>query len=334
MPLTPSASPQIQPLPMFALGQPSAATLYNTIAQKALDTAEAIRLRRVALESQVTSLESQIAIASPQFASLLANANTLNNQVIGSISANNSSNTALDSIQNNLSVNNQNADIQIARISPLTALINSLTIGEEIQGYSDLLNRIAGATRLASRILGTDASGNVLWRETGSVGSGVLLKIAMLVNRLTNTGNGGVAPSLQTWNPISLSLGLNTLGASYNNTTKQITVPGGEYMFFGFTTGCSNGFQSRLRNASNSSAIALGTPAKANVTIAVSANTEPLNFISRIQGAALINSSSQLEFQSWYDTAANTAANTLGASAGIGTYTPQQSAIVLLRVVY
>lgn len=334
MPINPSNPALINPLPMFDRGAASSAPLYNAIAQKAVDWAEAVRFRRVALESQVTSLESRLNAASPQFTTLLANANTLNSQVNTSIAANNSSDTALNGIQDNLTVNNQNADIQLSRISPITALIDSLTIGQEIQGYSDLLNRIAAASRLASRILGTDASGNVLWRSAGSVGSGVLLRAALLVRRLTDTGAGGAAPALQNWNSIDLSLGLNTLGASYNAGTKQVTVPGGEYMIFGFSTGSTNGLQCRLRNASNNTVIALGNSAKGTITTAVSATTEPLNFLTRIQGAALVNSTSQLEFQSWYDGSANTAVNTQGASAAITAYTPQQSAIVLLRVVY
>lgn len=333
MPLTPSASPQIQPLPMFALGQPSAATLYNTIAQKALDSAEAIRLRRVALEAQVTSLESRIATVSPQFATLLANANTLNAQVNSAIAANATSDAALTSIQSNITTNNQNADIQTARMAPLTALINSLIIGTNIQGYSDLLQKVSAATRLASRILGTDASGNILWRTAGSVGSGVLLKTAIFSRRLTDVAAGGAAPSLQAWNAIDLSVGLNTLGATYNTSTKQIAVPSGEYMFFGFTTGCSNGFQCRLLNVSNSSVIAIGTPAKSTTTTAIAASTEPVNFLSKLQGAASTGNHS-LQFQSWFDTAANVAGNTQGGSAGITGYPSQQSALALIRVVY
>lgn len=332
MPLNPTNPPAISPLPMFERGQASNAALYNLISQKSLDTVEAIRLRRVALETQITNLEGRITAASPQFAQLLADANSLNSQINASIAANSSSNIALDNIQNNLSVNDQNATIQLNRIAPITQLIDQLTIGQEIQGYSDLLNRIAAATRLASRILGTDASGNVVWRAAGSVGSGVLLRSALLVRRLADNAGGGGVAALQTWNPTALSISFNTIGLSYANN--QISVPAGEYIVFGFVAGCSNGFQCRLRNVSNNSTLAFGTPAKGTTATAISASNEPLNFLSKLRATALISSNSNLELQTWYDTAANTASNTQSASAGIAGYAPQQSALVLLRVVY
>jgi hypothetical protein len=334
MPLTPSPSPQYQPLPMFERGQPSTAALYNLIAQKALDSVEANRAIRTALESQLTSLESRVAAATPNFTALINDANTLQQQVGNAIAANNSSNTALDSIQNNLSTNDQNAQIQLDRINPITALIDSLTIGEEIQGYSDLLNRIAGASRLASRILGTDASGNVVWRAQGSVGSGVLLRAAIFSRRLTDSAAGGSVAALQSWNPIALDPPtFNNIGLTWNNTNKQATLPGGEYVCFGFSVGSSNGFKCRLRNINSNTVLAFGTPAKGTTSASVS-GAEPFNFISRLQGAFFISNSVNVDFQSWFDTAGAVVGNTQGASSNLAGYTPQQSALVLLRVIY
>lgn len=334
MVLTPSPSPQYQPLPMFERGQQSTAALYNLIAQKALDSVEANRAIRIALESQLASLEARVAAATPNFTALINDANTLQQQVDNAIAANNSSGTALDSIQNNLATNDQNAQIQLNRISPITALIDSLTIGEEIQGYSDLLNRIAGASRLASRILGTDASGNVVWRAQGSVGSGVLLRAAIFSRRLTDSAAGGTVAALQSWNTIALDPPtFNNIGLSWNNTTKQATLPAGEYVCFGFSVGSSNGLKCRLRNTNNNTVLAFGTPAKGTVSASIS-GVEPLNFISRLQGAFFISNSVNVDFQSWFDTAGAATENTQGASSNLAGYTPQQSALVLLRVIY
>lgn len=321
--------PQPQ-LPMFERGQPSAATLYNAIAQTTLTSIGAIQTERIALESQLSNLESRMAAASPQFASLLADANNLNSQIAGSITANNSSNTGLDNIQSNLTTNDQNAQIQLDRIPGITSLINSLTIGEEIQGFSDLLNRIAGATRLADRILGTDASGNVTWRQQGSVGSGVLLRAALLVRRLTDTAGGG-NPAVVSWQPIPLIVGFNNI-SGLSVSGNQIICPAGEYAFMGFSVGCSSGFQARLRNITAGNNTALATYAKATTSGAIA--TEPINFISRLRGANLLNSTSNLELQGWYESAAPVATNTQGASANISGYAPQQSALLILRIIY
>jgi hypothetical protein len=319
---------------MFERGQQSTAALYNLIAQKALDSVEVNRAIRAALESQLTSLESRVATATPNFTALINSANTLQQQVDNAIAANNSSGTALDSIQNNLATNDQNAQIQLNRISPITALIDSLTIGEEIQGYSDLLNRIAGASRLASRILGTDASGNVVWRTQGSVGSGVLLRAAIFSRRLTDSAAGGSVAALQTWNTIALDPpSFNSIGLTWNNTSKQATLPAGEYVCFGFSVGSSNSFKCRLRNINSNTVLAFGTPAKGTTSTSVS-GAEPLNFISRLQGAFFISSSVSVDFQSWFDSAGGVAGNTQGASSNLAGYTPQQSALVLLRVIY
>lgn len=321
--------PQPQ-LPMFERGQPSAATLYNAIAQTTLTSIGAIQTERIGLESQLSNLESRMAAASPQFASLLADANNLNSQIQASLTANNSSGIGLDNIQGNLSTNDQNAQIQLDRIPGITSLIESLTIGEEIQGFSDLLNRIAGATRLADRILGTDASGNVTWRQQGSVGSGVLMRAALLVRRLTDTAGGG-NPPVGSWNPIPLIASFNNI-SGLNISGNQIICPAGEYAFMGFSVGCNSGFQVRLRNITANNNTALATYAKATTSGAVA--TEPINFISRVRGANLLNSTSNLELQGWYESVAPTATNTQGASANISGYAPQQSVLLILRIIY
>lgn len=334
MPLTPTNPAVYQSLPMFDRGAASTAALYNLIAQKALDSVEANRNIRIALESQITGLEGRLNTVSPNFSTLLANANSLRSTVDNSIVNNTSSGTALDSIQNNLVTSDQNATIQSNRIAPLTALIDSLTIGEEIQGFSDILLRIANATRLASRILGTNASGEIVWREPGSIGSGVILQIAFLERQLADNVAGGTVASLRNWNTVDLSVPTinNIVGFNWNNTTKQATIPTGEYITMGFIVGCSNGFQCRLREVSNNAILALGTPAKSTTATAIS--NEPINNLSRFQSAFFLNNSTVVDLQSWYDTAAPIATNTQGVAGGIPAYTPQQAAWVLIRVVY
>lgn len=334
MPITPAPSPTYTIPQMLERGQASSAATFNALAQVVVNsnknTADAI----AALTTQIAALESRIAAAAPNSQNLVNSANTLQSQVNTAIGNNEGSNTALDSIQNNLTTNNQNADIQTARISPLNALIDALTIGGEIQGYSDLLTRIAAATRVSSRILGTDASGNIVWRTQGSVGSGVLLKMALLSRRLTDTGNGGAAASLQAWNPILLdNPTFNNVGIIFNNTTKEFNIPAGEYFIFGFTTGASNGLKCRLRNIGSGAILLTGSPAKGTTAAAV-VGGEPVNFISRMLGTFYSNTQITAIFESYFDTAAAVAANTRGASANLSGYTPQQSALAFIRVIY
>lgn len=317
---------------MFDRGVPSTASLYNLIAQRALDSVEAIRTTRVALELQVTGLESRLNTVSPNFTTLLANANSLRSTVDNAIATNTISNTALDSIQNNLTTSDQNATIQTNRITPLQALIDSLTIGEEIQGFSDILLRVANATRLASRILGTNASGEIVWREVGSIGSGVTLQVAYLERQLGDGVAGGSIAAARAWNGVDLgNPNLNNLvGFSWNNTTKQATVPAGEYLTFGYVVGCSSGFQSRLRNASNNTVLAFGTPAKGTTATVVSA--EPINFISRFRGAFMLSGNTTADLQCWHDSI--NGANTQSAPSGVPGYLAQQAVWVLVRVIY
>lgn len=334
MPITPSANPQYLIPDKYATGEPAAASRFNATAQVVLDSVKSISNGRATLETTIANLESRIATAGPNFQTLVNNANTLQSQVNAAIANDNSSNSALDSIQNNLTVNDQNATIQANRISPLTALIDTLTIGEDIQAYSDLLSRIAAASRISSRILGTDASGNIIWKTQGSVGSGVLLKMALLSRRLTDTGNGGAAVSLQAWNPILLDAPtFNNVGLIFNNTTKEFNIPAGEYIVFGFTTGSSNGLKCRLRNIGSGAILLTGTPAKGTTAAAV-VGAEPVNFVSRLMGTFYSNTQITAIFESYFDTAAAVAANTRGASANLSGYTPQQSALAFIRVIY
>jgi hypothetical protein len=89
-----------------------------------------------------------------------------------------------------------------------------------------------------------------------------------------------------------------------------------------------------LRNTNNSTNLAVGTAGKGSNSVAIAATNEPLNFLSKLRGTALISGNANLELQSRYESAANTASNTQGASAGLSGYAPQQSALVLLRVIY
>lgn len=334
MPLNPASNP-IYSLPdLYVRGEPSSAARYNQTAQIILDSVKNISNARAILDAQITSLQSRINTASPNFQTLINNANSLQSQVNSAISGNESNIAALNSVQSNLTINNQNATLQASRISPLTALIDSLTIGEEIQGYSDMLNRIATLTRISSRILGTDSNGNVVWKTQGSVGSGVLLKLALLSRRLTDTGNGGAAASLQAWNPVLLGVPtFNNVGIIFNDTSKEFNVPAGEYMAFGFVTGSSNGLKCRLRNVGSNATLITGTPAKGTVSSAV-VGSEPVNFISRLMGTFYSNTQITAIFESYFDSAATVAANTRGASSNLSGYTPQQAALALIRIIY
>lgn len=333
MPITPIANPTFSIPQMLERGQPASAATFNALAQIVVDSNKNTANGIAALDASVTSLESRIAAAAPNAQTLANNANTLQTQVNTAIGNNESSNTALDSVQNNLTTNTQNADIQSARVSPLNTLIDSLTIGGEIQGYSDLLTRIAAATRVSSRILGTDASGEIVWRTQGSVGSGVLLKMALLSRRLTDAASGGAAASIQAWNPILLdNPTFNNVGIIFNNTTKEFNIPAGEYIIFGFTTGAAS-VKCRLRNIGSGAILLTGSPAKGTTATAVIGG-EPVNFISRMLGTYYSNTQITAIFESYFDTAAAVAANTRGASSNLSGYTPQQSALALLRVIY
>lgn len=334
MTLTPANNP-IYSLPdLYERGETSSAGRYNQTAQIILDSVKNISNARAILDAQITSLQNRINTASPNFQTLINNANSLQAQVNSAISGNDSNIAALNSVQSSLATNNQNANLQASRISPLTALIDSLTIGGEIQGYSDLLNRIATLTRISSRILGTDSSGNVVWKTQGSVGSGVLIKLALLSRRLTDTGNGGAATSLQTWNPVLIGVPtFNSIGIIFNDTSKEFNIPAGEYMIFGFVTGSSNGLKCRLRNVGSNAILITGTPAKGTVLNAV-VGSEPVNFVSRLMGTFYSNTQITAIFESYFDTAAAVAANTRGASSNLSGYTPQQAALALVRIVY
>lgn len=319
---------------MFAGGQAASAALFNGTAQILVDSIQNLRYNRQQLEAQVTTLETILSTAGPNFAGLLSAANTVSNDLTVGLNAVSGSMTTLSGIQSSLVTNDQAADIQIGRVPVINALIDALTIGGEIQGYSDMLNRVANATVVASRILGTDASGNILWRTIGSLGSGVLLKAALLSRRLTDTGAGGAAASLQAWNTIQLdNPTFNNVGIIFNNSTKEFNIPAGEYVVLGFCTGSSNGIKCRLRNISASTVIAISNPAKGTTASAV-VGSQPVNFVSKLLGAFFVNSQITADFQYYYDTAAPTPANTQGATANIAGYTPQQSALVLLRIIY
>lgn len=334
MPITPIASPTYQIPFMLERGQLANPATFNDLAQIVVNSNKANSNARAAIEAQITSLENRINVASPNAQALANSANTLQSQINTATANNESSNTALDSVQNNLSTNDQNANIQASRISPLNAIIDLLTIGGEIQGYSDLLTRIAAATRVSSRILGTDAGGNIVWRTQGSVGSGVLLKMALMSRRLTDIANGGAAVGLQAWYPILLDVPtFNNVGIVFNNTTKEFNIPAGEYIIFGFTTGSSNGVKCRLRNIGSGAILLTGSPAKGTVAAAVTGG-EPINFVSRMLGTFYSNTQITAIFESYYDSAAAVATNTRAASSNLSGYTPQQSAIAFIRVVY
>lgn len=335
MPLTPvSPNPPYLIPQMFAGGQPASAATFNNTAQVLVNSIQQIRHNRGLLDAQVTSLESAVSAAGPNFAALLADATATVNNLNTALAANTASLSALSAISSSIVTDTQAADIQLARFPVLQALLDSLTIGGEIQGYSDILNRIATASLVASRILGTDASGNIIWRTVGSLGSGVLLKAALFSRRLTDTAAGGAAASLQAWNTIQLDVpSFNNVGIVFNNTTKEFNIPAGEYIVMGFCVGSSNGVKCRLRNIGASTVIALSNPAKGTTASGV-VGSQPVNFVSKLLGAFFVNSQITADFQYYYDTAAALAANTQGATANLSGYSPQQSALVILRIVY
>lgn len=333
MPLTPSPSPLYVIPPMFVQGQPATAALFNGKAQILLDSIQNVRNGRTALETQITNLENTLNTVGPNFAALVTNANNLKSQIDSAIANNEASNTELTNVQNQLITNEQNAQIQLNRIPVIAALIDSLTIGGEILGYSDLLNRIAAATVVASRILGTDASGNIIWRTVGSIGSGVTLKVAIMSRKLADNVGGGVAPSTPAWNTIALETPFfDNIGLIFNPSTREFNVPAGEYITFGFTVGAA-GAKCRLRNIGAGTILAMGNPAKGTTASAI-VGTQPVNFISRMMGTFFNSAQITADFQAYYEGQAPVTANTMGASSNLSGYTPQQSALVLLRIVY
>jgi hypothetical protein len=324
---------QIDPLPMFERNQPSDAALYNAIALTAKTNIQRVKTLRLQLENLTTQLEGRIATASPQFAALIAQANTLQQQLSNALSANDSNNTVLTAIQDSSANNAQNAQIQTNRVTAINELINSLVIGQNIQAYSNILSGIAAATKTSNRLLGTDSNNNILWRTTGSSGSGVSFKMALFSRRLSPLASGG-SQALNAWAAIPLDItNYNNTTITLDNVTKELTVPPGEYVVFGHTTGCTSGFKCRLRNITNNTVLVFGSASRGTVSGSV-IGSEPVNFISRIQGTFFTNSQILVDFQSFYEANPPTINNQRGAAANFSDYSAQQSALFFMRIIY
>lgn len=204
------------------------------------------------------------------------------------------------------------------QVTALANIINGLVIGGTVQGYSPILQEIAGLSKVASRVLGTDASGNFTYLPFSNILQGVeFIDFEERFNSGTNAG-AGVANQ---W----IKRNLNTVLANQGNRATlgtgqnagQITLQAGRYRCYGFASAAGvDGFTTRLRNTTDGSTLVIGS--SGNAIKGAGALQDTINLLSVMRGGFTLSAQKVLEFQCTSQQLHSTAAVSWGIAAGRG----------------
>lgn len=197
--------------------------------------------------------------------------------------------------------------------------IAGLTIGQEVQAYSAILQAIAGLTLKANHLLGINALGNIEQFARG---------YARLEHRAAPGSLGGnPTGTAGTWVTVPLNQVTRQTGIlsaiAFNAGTNAIVLPAGTYRFRGRAYGCGVvRFQSRLRDVTNNQTIAVGeSHGGAKDTFATDATFGALTLtqVSIVEDeftfAGQTNVELQAVYKQYHASAATLGVNVFGAGA-------------------
>jgi hypothetical protein len=172
--------------------------------------------------------------------------------------------------------------------------MQGLTIGEEVQAYSQILTEIAGVSKVASRFLGTNASNAIAYVDPLTVIAAI--EVVQVEERYASGSSAGDPTAAGSW----FRRNLNTLATNENNrgslTGGQLTLAAGKYRCFGYTTCCGgDGFSSRLQNVTDGATVLIGNSGN-NIKGGGSLG-DSINELSFLRGSFVLATSKVLELQ-------------------------------------
>jgi hypothetical protein len=230
MPLTPIASNS--PVARLESGQPNSAAVLNVPAQGLLNQSlaisedlEAIVAIQATIGTRITQLGDAIA--------LRGSAQNLLNAVQSERSQTSAADTQATTIETGLAPLSSTTNVERDRVAGINAKLDGIS-ANTYQPYSATLGAIAGAAVSASKYIYRDAAGAISF-ATPSTNSGTRMRDIVLQATLAP---GAASPSIpneiETSLPLIQTLNMASDRATWNATTRELTLLAGEYSIDGY----------------------------------------------------------------------------------------------------
>ena len=207
---------------------------------------------------------------------------------------------AITALQQNLGTVQSNYNTVVSRLDGIDTALTGLTIGEEVQAYSAILQQLSGLTLAANRLLGTSGTGQITQYARG---------YSRIEHRLA-PGNIGGNPTgtVSTWVTVPLNTIARQSGALSGSAIalvgNGISLPAGTYRARGRAYGCGVvRFQSRLRDVTNGNTLSIGeSVGSSNDSFVNDATygTLTLSQVSNVDDEFTLSATATIELQAIY----------------------------------
>jgi hypothetical protein len=230
MPLTPIASNN--PVRAFESGDPNSAIVMNVAPQGLLNQAfeittslETIVATQQTIATKITQLADAIALKN--------NATAVKNTLISESAESVTADTQASSVESGITPLTSAISTENGRAIPINNKLDGIT-NSTYQAHSPVLTSIAGATASANNYL-YSANDGAIGFSTPSLSSGTRLRDIILEARIA-PGSPNLTFANETWVniPMVQALNMTTTQMSWNQTTQELTLLGGEYHFEGY----------------------------------------------------------------------------------------------------
>lgn len=230
MPLTPIASNT--PARMFESGDPNSAAVMNVPAQALLNQSFDITLGLEAIVATQQTISTKLGQLGDAIA-LKNNAQAIKNVLISESSESNTADSQASSVEAGIVPLTSAITTESDRITPINNKLDSITTSS-YQAFSSVLGAIASATASANNYLYSASDGAISF-ATPQLSSGTRLRDIILEAKIAP----GVAPitfANETWVNIPFLQSLNMASdyMSWNQSTQELSLVGGEYHVEGY----------------------------------------------------------------------------------------------------
>lgn len=230
MPLTPIASNA--PVTRLEPGQPNSAAVLNVPAQMLLNQSLAITEELeeiVAIQGQIASRTTQLGDA----IALKASAESLRSAMQAERSQSSAADNQATTIETGLPPLSSATNLERDRVAGINAKLDGIT-NTTYQPYSPTLQAIASAATSASNYLYQDPGG-VISFATPATNSGTRMRDVILQATIAAGAANITFPNeIETSLPLIQTLNMASDRASWNATTRELTLQAGEYHFEGY----------------------------------------------------------------------------------------------------
>jgi hypothetical protein len=235
MPLTPIASNA--PVTKLETGQPNSAAVLNVPAQGLLNQSLAISEELEAIAAIQTTIGTRITQLGDSIA-LKASAENLRNIMQAERSQASAADNQATSIEVGLTPLASTTNVERDRVAGINTKLDGIS-PTTYQPYSATLGEIASAAASANNYLYRDASG-VISYATPATNSGTRMRdVVLQATIVPGAASPAIPNEVETALPLVQTLNMANDRATWNATTRELTLLAGEYHVDGYVVACN-----------------------------------------------------------------------------------------------